>query len=1184
MSRLKQNLSAVLVLVFTSSLIPGQTNGYINLAPPGLSSLTEKLDRRHIPDTTLDHTSTGSLLPTPLFPDKTLDRYNEVYIPRDLYIHLLGKIFLDECTASGECPYYNFEKINKTLFNLLKERNQNYFSDFYELSNYLKKNIINPLVKQGILKLTDETNQYTLGIPVRSFAVWTNAVDFIQRDISEHVIKNNDLAVLNEYDDICESQPLYPLWGTRYIVNALATMPQEDYNKVIEKILAHETDENFSSRSLINYIVYTFTGTPTTGWVALHKNIYEGTRLYCMSAEGLPFGGLGKVFRTHTKGLQKLADLLGFEIVILQPKYKYTSLDTKNPLNYTTIAYPIEFSIDANGKQVHEEIDVNFYDSKKPFRVNCLHGTNMDGIKNILLDVVESPGQFQNKPMYGALYANAEDGYTDEAPTKLQFCAGNALINWEYIKSVEWELFQKNPESWKPPILDTNDAQTLLVPVYVLIDYWKAYEKGDVERLRFFASFFNSARTHTYRNRGYINFASLEQKRAELIQCGFPEEFHYLFGEEDKLYIDITKAGLDAIKKLDCPQGVSPIHAFETNPYNPKIFTFGIDNAAEFDFNRLCWLADSNTHADSIRDNPYDPGTKYPEIDPFNLDANKVLEISIKAKSYLRLKRSKGKEFKVDPNKLVLAFIGRWVPEKWAELLLTRENIWKMVRAGVEIIVLGRYAYADQDTRDLPGLEEEIQKWLKRLPEDERLKMGDFIFLPNYTDEDERQAKDAANIIAQDSKREENGIVPGQGIGTGAAEITEILPFLAVLFGLAYQEGLIGKIGIPANMARTNMARKGNIFHAQSSRPEDYCKTILELAKLTMEEIAEYQAESAKINRFVQGGTTATAYLEAWARTYPLFPLHFRETAICTDLASYEAYLKPSDDTVRRHPELVYMQGFIPPRPGVTEHNLKIEFVTIQNEGSRESIKLEEKNIYEVGKGLTANVKINPASRLGQATRVFMVCPDGSKVELQRTGEPYTYITNIPPEVAGEYSFYVTRGIKPRFHNRTLEIFNPALNDTEIKDVKDSDDHYLVTIETAYDPNKLIHIGIPSTDTKGKLVIENNQPVVWRRWSDEITTSNPKSERHLDPQQQGARDFQIISGANGRGIFQFKVPKNLEIPFMVYAFATMRSSGEEPAWDNNRGVNYTVILNEKPPTQAITLPTQSMIRRISNAN
>jgi hypothetical protein len=860
---------------------------------------------------------------------------------------------------------------DQTVFSFmaLKERAEIVFQEYgrsepdgAEINHFLKK-------MKDLALLEEENQNYSIKTTPDLLAVWADDVEWIGKKLEEILnsrLERNLYSFLEQHAHLASLQPLYPL-ETQYPFRRAVTLLSPKEKALLAIAIARLRDQDLYKKDLINALDLQLNGeNAQTQWISRVAPVLKDVRIYDVSPEFSEVsGGLGRVQQYHITGMHKL----GASIVSCEPKYRFfKNLDWKpddsedkkwKPADYSQASYKVTL-------QETQELPFDVVFNGKNVRVQVEEGVNELGVPSSLISDVPDNDTFPfGYSFFQKMYISREGEQNLDSPEYIEFCAFFAKAYWAHIREKERNNFKTQGKEWKPPIINLNDAQSLLTSVFRLVDYLKAVETGNTEEADFLRSFMFSATTHTYKNRG---FAGYEQNREKLISYGIPANLHWLFGFSASLDPNLpswgdfnpTSAGLNA---SDVTKAVSALHAKEVFEIDPALQAlYGITNGD--------LIANSSKYFRQYLKDLF-PDALYPEI-----TKERVETVKRKAKKEIK---HQGISLGLNPDQCAVGYSGRWVSEKCCKRgfdlvelgndQFASHNIEAMVKEGIQVVIYGNVqAYDTELGRRWDKVAEHIQKLKSENPS---LYPGNFIFKSKFTLEEQLQLLAALDLQIQDSDR-----------STGASEYTESNATAngALSMGSPYHEGIINKHGIPINFSNPGW---GNTLVPENESREAYLKEFLKVNDLFKSGgLFSYQANSIRLSQILQAEQTSAANLRLWASYYDsASPLYYKNRPLPG----------PSD-------------AYHPPKASfhrVMVYKLKDgEEILIKNGGL---------SFFE-GDSVILDIECNPN---GSPTPVqaYLKSPDGTRIYLNAYPGNNRFKPFIIPEgISGEFQLFLVSG------------------------------------------------------------------------------------------------------------------------------------------------------------------------------
>ncbi|MBN2144719.1 MAG: hypothetical protein JW774_08865, partial [Candidatus Aureabacteria bacterium] len=864
---------------------------------------------------------------------------------------------------------------------------------------------------------------YYLSITKRNLAVWSHDADFIKKDL-EQILNQGDKNIidcLKAYAWATSFEECYPVESRYPFMHAVMMLDpsmQQKLAEVVQRLRKEQAPEYHLP--LINSLDLHFNEDAREEWLDRVCPHLKDVEIYDLTPEFSEVsGGLGRVEQYHITWMRRLkANVISFE-----PKYQFVKNTKKNkkedpdelPADYTQASYPIEnmqtvdeFTMKFGRRGQEQEIGIKIeqeYKEGAPFP------------RLLISDTTFPYGYSFCRKMYNyskidgraSLYRQDYEGAAPPLPTNIQFSTFLAKAQWEYIKRIQWKKFKEQGAKWKPPIINTNDAQTLLASVFRLTDLIETMEElGRTdpllqkdkyqeleEKARFYRGFMFSGTTHTYKNRGFFGeLKSYNDAREVLLNIGIREDLHWLFGtppltpQESELpnvngdvRFNHTSAGLLC---SDVAKAVSALHSKEVLEWDPALkrlygITNGdiIENSTKYFTEYLKELQDSG-------EIPKDE--KYPNLSPASV--NKIKKLAKQKATHA------GESLGLDANKMTVGYIGRWVDEKRGRRAFNfldakgnlikddSNNIINLVKNGVQVVIFGNVQSYEESKilmRKMQELEEYINKTLiphwTRTGERQPNQIGKFIYKPYWALEDQLKLMPALDIQIQDSDR-----------STGASEYTESNATAngALSMGPPYHEGIIQKHGVPVNF---NTLGKGNLLVPKDEDPGSYYDLIMDVKKmhdLKMDgstALATYQSTSVRLSQVLDARHTAAEYLRLW-----------------------EDYYDPESPNYYLNKPL--------PQPANKEAHARIEDIIVTAKTKGRTTPNNNGLEFFIGDVVTVNLScFNHVNGM----KAYLLGKDGKKIYFDQIEGPPAekgnfYPLRIPTDISGEYEIIVTSG------------------------------------------------------------------------------------------------------------------------------------------------------------------------------
>ena len=561
-------------------------------------------------------------------------------------------------------------------------------------------------------------------------------------------------------------------------------------------------------------------------WIAKQTPRIAGRRVWEASSEiWYPAGGLGRVMQYHSIGMEEL----GANINDVEPLYHPKTDDEGRRTEAVNInnygSFPSEL------KDIKEVFRYPINIGNVNTYVIVYKGVNKYGVDAYFISDTGKGGQREGgDPYYTRILYNYQSA--DNPVSWEEFSAFMSMASLILVWQAEKAERAKDPSSWKAPIIHGNDAQLALISIYLDI---LIRENPDDEVLREIHTFFT---THTYPNR--VDFGK-NYGHEVLKRMGVPARYWKYFYRDYDNKVDITSGGIRfAHTRGGWVGGVSAKHVDDVQKYDKwgewaDLQLMGVTNGDYREFT-----------AEKFRKILL---SECPGADVEHPTADQILKAKRKAKELLGL----------DPDKYVVSYSGRLVPEKigrgWEEgraddrdRAFHDKNIEEYVKMGVQVVIYGNVQKTDQSLeieKELRALESRINS--KGYP-------GKFIFVPRFDLDQQRALLAATDIQIQDSDPET------EAAGYSEADV-------AVCGGLQmappWTEGILQAQGIPINL---DVPGEGNTIIPENGHYLSYLKALKNVLSKSPEELSEYQATSVRLSRILEAILTSAEYLRQFDR------------------------------------------------------------------------------------------------------------------------------------------------------------------------------------------------------------------------------------------------------------------------------------------------------------------------------
>lgn len=641
---------------------------------------------------------------------------------------------------------------------------------------------------------------------------------------------------------ICEEAHLaqftHPVESKYPILRAVTLLNKEEKNKLVDILNKSGLRQDLIIVDTILLMIDK--GNRPKDWIIRHVPNMDGRRIWETSSEiWYPAGGLGRVMQYHSIGMAQL----GAGIRDVEPLYHPKTDDNGRRTDEANIKHYESFSSGLKDiKEVfryHVRINnANTGESSIDTHVIVYRGINKYGIECYFLsDTGKNGPENGGEPYYTKIlynYSTAQNPVTWEEFSSFMPMASLILV-WQAEKAER----EKDPTSWKPPIIHGNDAQLALITIYLDM---LLRENPEDEVLKEMHSFFT---THTYPNRQ--EYGKIEgQKKLEEVMGVHSRYFDYFLKHYNSV-IDITSGGIrSAHTRGGWTGGVSAKHVDDEHMYDKwgkweTLQLIGVTNGDERELT-----------AQVFRDILLE---KFPDADLEHPTAGQVVAVKREAKKRLGL----------NPDQYVVSYSGRLVPEKIGrgtegdrpddrDRAFHDNNIEELVRMGVQVVIYGNVQDNTQSR--------EIERELKALADKVNNKgyPGKFIFIPKFDPDQQRALFAATDIQINDSdeRTEAAGYSECDASSCGA-----------LIMAPPWREGILQAQGIPINL---DVPGEGNTIIPQGSHYTDYMKALKAVLETEEgrfrkpEDLAEYQATSVRLSRILETILTAAEYLRQFDR------------------------------------------------------------------------------------------------------------------------------------------------------------------------------------------------------------------------------------------------------------------------------------------------------------------------------
>ena len=751
-------------------------------------------------------------------------------------------------------------------------------------------------------------------IEVVKKAILENDVYYLYTKIVETLEADDKKQLLDIFyiaNEVALSQPKYPIESKYPLRKAIAVLDKKENEKLIEVLLEKKSEEYIGRIIIDDILIMLDISKISENWLWVNAPDVDGRSIWIISPEiWNEGGGLARVKQYESIAIQKLTKGKSVRLKTLEPQYQYTSdaSGKEKPLDYTKdITYPIDKLEDIYSCEVEVQ--------GRKVKAVVSKGINSLGIDSFFIrDVQENGDSYFTRSLYAYRERERE---SDKLPSWEEFTEFFSKVSLAFTKEYEFREKKNVGENWKPSVLDINDSQLSLLPVYrrMMIEESKKvtmeYENHKVSpqvdhTLLNMIYYFN---THTYSNRRTYGVKG-GGGEAVLEKMGIPSKYHGLFehlvwNENKKCHEHIIDMASGALRTSDGQSGVSMAHVNDifgwdewvNDPTNPvanvlrKRFQFDVNITAISNGDNL--LETAKVFRRIMKDEISQ------EAEPEYLEAEQVLRVKREAKKRLRLdgegqevyssqKKVESGQF-LDPNKPVISYSGRLVPEKAGrERVFTNENIIKLVKKGVQVVIYGNVQLGEDSKRIKRELVDLVDKLkYKKYP-------GNLIFVPKFSLEQQRSLLAATDIQVQDSdpKTEAAGYTESNVAACGGLQLA---PYRS---DNKFGEGLLQNQGTLIDIEKPGW---GNTLVPVDASGEAYFDILSDVLGLDdgeegycykPERLAQYQIFALRISRVVDVYMTAAENLRQYSYTIAKKKAKAKEQKISEGIEEMKKYKK----------------------------------------------------------------------------------------------------------------------------------------------------------------------------------------------------------------------------------------------------------------------------------------------------
>ena len=470
------------------------------------------------------------------------DKKNRMYAEWAMLFGLCEKLL--EWNDSGRLPVALNEDLKLEL--------TQYFRQAYGFTNVEDnetgiqiKGLFKELEKRRLIK--EENGKYRLSEKEEIIATWAKSFGYIGQKLqalfkSDGTIgdENRMMSFIAAYAYAADEFPLAPVEARQPFLRAVLDLEPRMRQSVVSLLLQQLVKENpeteyYAFLSSILLMLRAINDLETWGGICL-KDL-KNRRIYLLSPENtLLKGGLGRVMQYLTRALKAL----GLEVIIVEPYYPY-EID-KEELKKRIADKSIDWEDPPLKALDYEKLPIPLRVPKKP----NFHVSVKAQEKECTVDVFKTEND-EHDPVY--LFRDKDEFFTkllyfygkgQNHPTAFQVSEFLTKAGLKVIDHIENRMMKDEGDSWKPPVIASNDGQALLASV------WSIFHKDFQTNALVLAHYMST--THTYRNTIY---GEGEGARQYLLRAGVPENWLWLFKrlmpKGDGRYVyDLTRAGLIA--------------------------------------------------------------------------------------------------------------------------------------------------------------------------------------------------------------------------------------------------------------------------------------------------------------------------------------------------------------------------------------------------------------------------------------------------------------------------------------------------------------------------------------------------------------------------------------------------------------------------------------------------------------
>ncbi|MBI4816071.1 MAG: glycogen/starch synthase [Deltaproteobacteria bacterium] len=659
--------------------------------------------------------------------------------------------------------------------------------------------VIDRLRKLGVLAEAGTKSQLELAMPAEELAVRHGDVAFVARSLTQLVsaLREGKPGAAKQLEELVASSnkasnsfPRYPVEARWTFLKAVTSLDPVSQKSLVDALEKSPLLRHFP---LVDSTLLMLTGKAPEGWVAKYAPRLADSAVYTVAAEGwFAAGGLGRVQQYHSAAMKKLTGD-STRIVTIEPYYEKSPSGV--PIDYRKLPTPVQGLADSPTLELSVRV------AGETVKAHAFKATNEYGVEVWL---IKDPGGSLTR----GCYSYGKDG----CGSWEDFTEFFSRASLELVKRLEANQRVERGDAYRPPAIIANDGQ-----VAPLIPFARADETKD-SALEGAAMWMV---THTYRNRGLFPGSSGD---ALLSRWQIPNELRADFWRIAEA--DVTSSG---VRGADGASAVSAAHRDEVAYIDPSSELVAITNGD----NRVASSREFRRHLAAVD----------PKADPDQPTPAQVAAAKRRAKVDLGL----------DPDRPVLAYSGRLVPEKAGrDRAFSNSNIDGLVKAGAQVVIYGNV----QATQDSRKIFEELSALSEKLNAEGG--PGRLVLKPSFGIDDQVKLLAATDLQIQDSDR-----------GTGAAEYTEadVSANGGLQLGPPWIEGIIQRQGRSIDRKQPG---EGNTLVPRDASQGAYLDAMRWVVSTFFESpdlLGTWQATSVKLSRPLEAMLTSAEYLRQLDRT-----------------------------------------------------------------------------------------------------------------------------------------------------------------------------------------------------------------------------------------------------------------------------------------------------------------------------